>query len=495
MVSDRKSRAARAEPTQDFRDAGFMTNEASHPHRAPSDISLFDELAKTPPEPAPEGTTSVQMQAFLAVAMAKHRDGQLAEAEQMYRQALRWQPDHPDAYHLLGLLAAQLNRPDDALPLFEHAIALNPAVPEYHVNYGNALTITSRIEEAEAAFARAISLRPDFPEAVMNLATVRRSRGDLDSAERLLYRALELRPDWPDAQINLANVALARRRFDEATALFSRALKAEPGYVHAYEGFARAASRAGRLDEAAAAFRRLLAFDPENAVARHLLAACSADPHHDKAPEAYIRRLFDHYAPHFDDSLAHLQYRAPALIADRLAGSVAPTGSLGILDAGCGTGLCGPLLKPFAARLVGVDLSAGMLREAAKCQTYDELVEAELGAYMAAHPSSFDIIVCCDTLVYHGRLEDPVAGAATALRPGGRLLFTLEQMTDDGENYPYRLAPTGRFRHSPAYVRATLAKAGLVDPTTDPIIPRMECGEPVPGLLVTARAPARPPLM
>jgi tetratricopeptide (TPR) repeat protein len=48
----------------------------------------------------------------------------------MYRQALRWQPDQPDAYHLLGLLAAQLNRPDDALPLFERAIALNPVVPE-----------------------------------------------------------------------------------------------------------------------------------------------------------------------------------------------------------------------------------------------------------------------------------------------------------------------------------------------------------------------------
>jgi predicted TPR repeat methyltransferase len=52
------------------------------------------------------------------------------------------------------------------------------------------------------------------------------------------------------------------------------------------------------------------------------------------------------------------------------------------------------LLKPFAARLVGVDLSAGMLAEAAKRELYDELVEAELGAYLTAHPSSFNIIVC-----------------------------------------------------------------------------------------------------
>ena len=74
----------------------------------------------------------------LAVSMTKHREGQLAEAEQMHRQVLRWQPDQPDAYHLLGLLAAQLNQPDDALPLFERAITLNPIVPEYHANYANA---------------------------------------------------------------------------------------------------------------------------------------------------------------------------------------------------------------------------------------------------------------------------------------------------------------------------------------------------------------------
>lgn len=470
-------------------DDGFMTAAADDSKRATKDSApLIDELTRIPREPVPEGTTPLQMRAFLALAMAKHREGKLAEAEQMYRQALRWQPDHPDPYHLLALLAAQLNRADDALPLFERAIALNPTVPEYHANYGNALTIVARSVDAEAAFEKAIALRPDFPEALMNLATVRRTRGDLEGAERLLHRALELRPDWPDAQLNLANVALARRRFADATALFARALKAEPNYVHAYEGFARAAARAGRLDEAATAFRRLLAFDPENVVARHLLAACSADPHYEKAPDAYIRRLFDHYAPQFDVSLAHLQYRAPALIVQRLAASVTPHHSLDILDAGCGTGLCAPLLRPFAARLVGVDLSAGMLKEAAKRELYDELVEAELAGFMAARASSFDAIVSCDTLVYQGRLEDTVTAAATALKPGGRLLFTLEQLIDDSENVPYRLAPTGRFCHSAAYVQAVLASAGLVDARTEAITPRLECGEPVQGLLVTARA-------
>jgi predicted TPR repeat methyltransferase len=184
-----------------------------------------------------------------------------------------------------------------------------------------------------------------------------------------------------------------------------------------------------------------------------------------------------------------LQYQAPALIAQRLAQEVAPNGSLAILDAGCGTGLCGALLRRFAVRLVGVDLSAGMLKEAAKRELYDELIEAELGAYMAAHPCAFDVIVACDTLVYQGRLDDAVAAAAKALKPGGRLLFTLERLLEEGEN-PYRLAPTGRFCHRVSYMEATLAAAGLSDASAEAIIPRLECGEPVDGLLVTARASA-----
>jgi predicted TPR repeat methyltransferase len=133
-----------------------------------------------------------------------------------------------------------------------------------------------------------------------------------------------------------------------------------------------------------------------------------------------------------------------------------------------------------------MDLSAGMLREAAKRKLYDELVEAELGAYMTAHPSSFDIIVCCDTLVYVGQLDGTVAAARTALKPGGHFIFTLEHLADDSEDRRYRLMPSGRFSHSAAYVRATLAAAGFVNAVTEPIVPRLDCGEPVHGLLVVA---------
>lgn len=452
--------------------------------------SLLREILNAPREPLPSGTTAEQLRAFLEVAADKHRAGQIEEAERMYRQMLRWQPDSPDAFHLLGLLAAQINQVDDALPLLERAIAINPTVPEYHANRGNILKMQSRLSEARTAFETALRLRPDFPEALMNLATVERARGGPAESEQLLRRALELRPDFADAEINLANLYLARGRFDEATALYQKALKAEPHYIGAYESFARAACHAGRSDEAAAAFRSLLAFDPENEVARHLLAACTADPDCERASDGYVRGLFNGYAPHFDESLASLRYRAPELLAERLA-SLMSTGTQSvILDAGCGTGLCGPLLAPAACRLVGVDISPGMLAEAKKRAVYDELLESELTTYMAGQPAAFDVIISADTLVYIGRLDEPLRAAAECLTARGLLLFTLEQMVEDDGGNGYRVAPHGRFVHRPDYVQTVIEAAGLSLLALDPIAPRMEGGQPVRGLLVAARKPA-----
>ena len=92
---------------------------------------------------------------------------------------------------------------------------------------------------------------------------------------------------------------------------------------------------------------------------------------------------------------------------------------LDVLDAGCGTGLCGPLLAPYARRLVGVDLSERMLDQARARDVYDELVKGELTEYLAASAGTFDAIVSADTLVYFGPLEAVAEAAERALRPGG----------------------------------------------------------------------------
>ena len=127
---------------------------------------------------------------------------------------------------------------------------------------------------------------------------------------------------------------------------------------------------------------------------------------------------------------------------------------LDVLDAGCGTGLCGPLIARYARRLVGVDLSAPMLAQARARNVYDELVKCELTAYLGDSTGAFDVIVSADTLVYFGLLEDVIAASANALRPGGRLIFTVEELIGAGSDAGYSISLTGRYRHTRPVPRA-----------------------------------------
>jgi predicted TPR repeat methyltransferase len=176
-------------------------------------------------------------------------------------------------------------------------------------------------------------------------------------------------------------------------------------------------------------------------------------------------------------------YRAPALVAEMLEdGDVDASRSLDVLDAGCGTGLCGPLVAPYARSLTGVDLSARMLAQAAEKQVYDTLVKEELTAFLQRHRGAFDIIVSADTLVYFGSLTAVMAAAAAALRPGGLLVFTLEE-SDDGADA--HINTHGRYSHSSRYVEEALHDAGF-DAEIVRAELRMEAGAPVKGLAIRA---------
>ena len=121
-----------------------------------------------------------------------------------------------------------------------------------------------------------------------------------------------------------------------------------------------------------------------------MIAACSGRDVPARASDAFIERTFDSFAGSFDSKLAKLLYRAPALVAGMLADSDVEASKrpdkLDVLDAGCGTGLCGPLIAPYARRLVGVDLSGRMLAQARAQNVYDELVQRELTAYLRDFP-------------------------------------------------------------------------------------------------------------
>jgi predicted TPR repeat methyltransferase len=225
---------------------------------------------------------------------------------------------------------------------------------------------------------------------------------------------------------------------------------------------------------------------PDDPLARHTLAACSGRDVPRRASDAYVEAVFDSFAASFDAKLTLLLYRAPQLVTTMLAQSgIEANRSHDVLDVGCGTGLCGPLLRDYAAHLTGIDLSAKMLERARERGSYDELVKAELTSFLASHCASYDVIVSADTLVYFGELDEVVAAAARALRPGGCFVFTVEALAGADDAADYCLRPHGRYNHSRAYVERLLTDAGLAVTIAGAQL-RLEAGAPVEGLVVRA---------
>lgn len=207
-----------------------------------------------------------------------------------------------------------------------------------------------------------------------------------------------------------------------------------------------------------------------------------------RSPSSYIRRTFDAAAASFDELLVdQLAYRAPQLVREALEECLGEAGGeLDVLDAGCGTGLCGPLLRPFAANLTGVDLSPAMLREAEKRNVYDKLIEADLVAWTAASRRAFDLIVAADVFIYLGDLTVPLAAFAEGLRPGGRAAFTVETSDVPGVH----LQSVKRFAHHADHVARAAEDAGLKVRLQREGELRIEHGRPAPGMVFVVQRPS-----
>ncbi|MCW2243722.1 tetratricopeptide repeat protein [Azospirillum canadense] len=408
-----------------------------------------------PSTPFRLGGFAAKAQRLFAEANALAEQGCAVEAESVYRRALALDPRLAEAHNNLGNVLRALGRAADAVAAYQQTLACGLDHPLVHYNLASALKAVGEAGSAERSFRRALAMRPDYAEAFNNLANLLREQDRLTESADVYRRALALRPDWDEAHDNLSG-ALYLLHED------------------------------GRTEEAGQLARLWLRDHPDHPVARHIGAALAGFATEDRASDAYVRQVFDHFAGEFETKLAELGYRAPGLLADALrqAMGVEPDGILAVLDAGCGTGLCAPFLRPWARRLVGVDLSPGMLDHARARGLYDGLAEAELGAFLAGQPGAFDLIVAADVLCYFGALDAVLAQAAAALRPGGRLAFTVERLEEAAE--PHRVSPHGRYAHAEGYVRGCLGAAGLGVARLSHDTLRFESGEPVDGLVVVA---------
>jgi len=440
-------------------------------------------------EPSESSTRELTLEEAVSVAILLQKNEQLDQAQELYRRVLETAPDHPRALHYAGVLAHQQGRNNEALALIERSLALAPDQADWFSNLGIVFQSDDRLPLAIDAYRQAIALDPSHANAHNNLGVLLRATGQPVEAEAAYREAIRLNPEHIDAYTNLGILLNGLKRTEEAAACYCKVITLRPKHREARKLLALAHCTLGEIAEAVKIFEEWLAEEPGDPVARHMLAACTGRDVPVRASNGFVEATFDSFASSFESKLEKLSYRAPALIATMLEDcGPAPAHRLDVLDAGCGTGLCGAMVAPFARRLVGVDLSQGMLAQAKDKNVYDALTKAELTEYLRDNREAFDLIVSADTLVYFGGLEGVIAAVAGALRPNGLFVFTLEHAPGNGTGADYRLELHGRYCHARAYVEQVLTSAGL-QPTIMQAELRMEAGAPVPGLVIRATKP------
>lgn len=365
----------------------------------------------------------------------------------------------------------------EAKASFEAALALAPGRASLLTNLGATLCKLGLPLQALPLLQKALITEPDNVQAWSYLAQVHAVAGDHALALPCYDRALEL-GQLPSAMqaamwlqrghslVRLNRHSQARDSFDRAIAV---APEAGPVLAEAWSHKGTLLREHGQLKAAAECFEQALAAGADPEVHQFFLAAVRGSDSGGSAPEAYVAQLFDSYADEFDThTVQSLRYqghsRLIAYLPTLAETGLAPPRFAAVLDLGCGTGLCGPLLAPMlqtGGRLDGVDLSAAMLAEASRRGLYAELAQADIAAHLQAAVQQYDLLLAADVFIYIGDLAAVFAAAACALLPSGIFCFTAELVAASAAQEEIKLTPHLRFQHSERYLRRLAAQHGF----------------------------------
>ena len=385
--------------------------------------------------------------------------GRLEEAASAYGKALELRPDYLEARNNLGDLLRIQGKPELAERVLRALLVEKPGYAPAHNNLGVLLLGMGRLEEARTEFQTAISIDSQQHDALFNLGCASMALDYSAEAEECFHRYVARVPENLMAWRSLSILHVRRKAFTEAVACAQRAVALNPQDPDSHFVLGDVFQTMGRQSDAASAYEHCLQLNPQHAGATHFLAVLHGETP-ESAPEDYVRRLFDDYAPRFDNSLVNrLEYRTPQHIARLVEEYVPGSGAeLSLLDLGCGTGLVGPLVRDRCAYMAGVDLSPKMIEMARRRGCYDELIVGDLLEPMRAASAVYDVIVSADVFVYIGNLEKVFHSAWKALRVNGMFIFSIElERQGDG----FALRGSGRFAHTDRYIRSLAESTGF----------------------------------
>lgn len=385
------------------------------------------------------------------------------------------------AFFFEGNALFEADRLDEALSRYQAALALVPGRPSILANLGVTQCRLGQWPEAVATLAQATKADPTHRDAWVALGLSQEALSNWAGAVHALQQGVRLGASTPQIHLSLAMCLLRLDRPDEALAALDRALALDPSLAEAWSQRGSVLRDAGQHAEAARCFEQALAHGGDETLHRFYLASVKAgEATPAQPPRAYVQALFDEYADDFQHHLIHqLKYQAhETLLAPlRVGGQRYPL----VLDLGCGTGLCGQLIRPHADAVDGVDLAQAMVEQARASGAYRQVVQGELLEFLRSQREPADLVIAADVFIYVGALDGVFAAVRERLSPSGCFAFSVELAAGAEE---LQLRPSLRYAHSPAYVERLAQVHGFQVRQTWQAPLREDQQKPVMGLYV-----------
>ncbi|MDR1694354.1 MAG: tetratricopeptide repeat protein [Lactobacillaceae bacterium] len=365
--------------------------------------------------------------------------GDIKKAESYLKYCLSANPSSASA--LINLANIETNRKlfDDAEKKYKKALDISPDDVNAHINYANMLYLSGRLHEALEENRKAVVLNSDIPEISNNIGIIQKDFKEYEQAVDLFFNAFAKNPGKDEFAINIAETL-------------------------------QLMVQSGKNEEAVKIAKKWKELFPKNTFAIHSYASLTND-NVLQNDAVYSEKLFEHFAENYEDTLKNINYNLPNKIKEK-ARSIEGR----ILDLGCGTGLLGIAIKNDKNKIIGVDISANMLRKAKEKNVYDDLICADIASYLQ-EKQKFDWTFAADVFSYIGNLENIIS-----MCDSKNLCFSIES----GENEDFYLTETGRYKHNETYIDKILQKNSF-NAEKHEINLRLENGVPVKGMLFLAR--------
>lgn len=232
------------------------------------------------------------LQQDLDLAVGHHRTGRVVEAERLYTQVLKADPNQPVALHLLGAIALQAGNLEVAIDLIGKAINIQPDYVDAHNNLGLALHKNGQLEDAIRCFQKALKIKPEFAEAHCNMGVVLGQMNDIEQAKLSFQKAAALKPDYTQAHFNFGNALKNQGAFEDAILSYKKVIAINPAHIDAYMNMGIALQGLKRTDEALSSYRRAIDIKPDFAEAHFNMAnAFHSIAHMDEAKTCFEKTL------------------------------------------------------------------------------------------------------------------------------------------------------------------------------------------------------------